>query len=1194
MSATNILIIEDNPISRKVVKVALEVEHYTVAEAIDGASGLDLAANQSFDLIIQDLFLPDMDGFALNKKLRGLPTVKDIPIFALSGFLSLLGESDKSGFTTFLLKPVAPLHLISVVKAHLHATKPSVHTVGKGKKILIADDNPIQLKLFAMQLRNVGFEVTTALDGVIALKEAINQKPDIIISDVLMPNLDGFSLCLEIKRDPKLCTIPVILLTSHYLENEDLVLADSVGASRYLTRVPDEEKLINEVLNMLNLTSSDIPVIPIEVTKDIKEMHMMRSIRQLEQQVLDNSQLALRCSMLMSQLALIDGIANALTSSTKDIEQSLKEVLYYCLDATGISKGALYLKKPNGIMALSQQVGYHEDQIGQVKSLFGISTLIPEIIKENKIFVLRENISSQKAFDFLFNANVKSAIFVPLFSGTKCMGILFLGSDMNNLLNTDNKEFARTLGMQFGQSIALASAFENVSSSEKRYRQLVEISPDAILIQQDGVFVYANKAALTLLDTKSQEELLTHSIYEYIHLDYRHIIKNYIQEQKTQESKTLVDIKVINLKGDILDVEIVVSPITFHDNPAIYMIMRDITDRKRSALHLEIQYEIAWILAESPTLYVATIKILKIICERLKWDCGAIWAVDKEANVLRCTRDWQIPDLKNASFHQESQNLSFASGEGLPGQVWKNRNVIWKSDVLEEDSFLRITSVAQIGLNTAVGFPIIYEGEVLGVIEFYSTKTLQPNYDLLLWFESIGNQFGMFLVRKHMEKQMLHLAEHDALTGLSNRNLLEQYLNTALDNAKENQQKLAILFLDLDHFKYINDSMGHQAGDHLLKEVSHRFSQCLRPQDTISRLGGDEFVIVIPNIQHDGEIVVIIDRLQNELSKEIILNEKEFTIKASIGVSFYPKDGTTVPALMKGADIAMYAAKEKGRNNYQFCNSEMTTKAENRIILQNDLRSALENNEFILFYQPKIDIKTQSVNGMEALIRWKRPNTLLLPGSFISAAESSDFIIPLGEWVFKTSCMQNKVWQDAKLPPVTVSVNLSVKNLNKQLLQVVENTFTETKVIPSSMEVELTESALMENVDNNIQVLRSLKDMGLKISIDDFGTGYSSLSYLKRFPIDVIKIDKSFVRDIATDPDDAAIVKAIITMSHSLNFKVIAEGVETLAQLKFLCDHGCDEIQGFYFSRPLPLSEATHFLKSARLDTFFDKSSFVA
>lgn len=1184
----NILIIEDNSISRKLLKVALENDSYNVFQAATGAEGLNLAKTLKLDLIIQDLVLPDIEGILLNQKLRALPNLKSIPIFAITGFLSQMDKYEgHQGFTTLLLKPIDPSFLLDVVKAYLPTALPTGVLKGEKKRVLIADDNPIQLKLLAMQLTNAGFEVISALDGQLALKEARNIHPDIIVSDVLMPNLDGFGLCLEIKKDEKLCTIPIILLSSHYLENEDLELAKKVGASSYLTRTPDEAKLVSELLRVLNTKMSTTST-TFELTEEIKEKHTIRSVRQLERQVSDNAKLAQRCASLMSQLTLINGIANALTVSGEDINSILKEVLYFCLDATGISKGALYIKKSD-IFILNNQIGYQQNEIKLVESLFGLTNLIPQIIKKGEPLTIPSDLLDKlEVKTFLEKARVLSASIIPLFSGAECLGILFLGSDLNNLSGENSKEFVRTLGLQFGQSISLATTFEKLSTSENRYRQLVEISPDAIFIHQDEKLVYANSAALTLLGSNNLNELINYSFMDFFPPDFRKTIEESIKSSTTLAHVPLFDGKITNLKGELLDVEIVISPFIYQEKSAVYMIMRDITDRKRSALHLEIQYAIAWTLAESATLAMATSKILKIICEQLEWDCGAIWAVDKEANVLRCTRVWQKPEILTEEFSRESQNVTWKSGEGLLGKVWKDKKPIWKANILKEDDFFRKNSVANVGLHTTTAFPIIYEKEVLGVFEFFNKKIIQSDPPLLLWFESIGNQFGLFLIRKHMEKQMLYLAEHDVLTGLSNRSLLEQYLNTALNNARDNNEKLAILFLDLDHFKYVNDSMGHQAGDLLLKEIAERFRQSLRPQDTISRLGGDEFIIIIPTIHETEALVEIISRLQKQLSSQILLKEKEFFITASIGISLYPENGTTVQNLIRAADLAMYAAKAKGRNNFQFCTPEMTIQAENRSLLQKNLRLALDKNEFLVYYQPKIDVATQKISGMEALIRWKKDDIIIMPGIFISAAEESELIIPMGEWVLKTAYLQNKAWQDAGLPTLTVSVNLSIRNLNKQLLDLVEKVINETNLQPNSFEIELTESVLMENVESNIQILRSLKEMGLQISIDDFGTGYSSLSYLKRFPIDTLKIDQSFVRDIATDPDDAAIVSAIIAMAHSLGFKVIAEGVETKDQLKFLCQHGCDQIQGFYFSRPLPVDEATLFIQEGKTSWDFD------
>lgn len=1186
-----ILIIEDNYISRNFLKKVLETENYYVIDAENGTKALDSATKQSFDLIIQDLILPDMDGFELNKKIRMLPGKEKIPIFAISGFLNQFDKEEKSasGFTQFLLKPIEASYLLDLIKVHLPLATTFNMLIGKGKHILIADDNPIQLKLFSMQLRNLGFEVTTALDGIIALQEAKIRKPDAIISDILMPNLDGYGLCIEIKRDPKLSDIPVMLLTSHYVEDEDLALANKVGASSYLTRIPDIDKLVNSLMEILNAKPLISNAVPFEVSVDVEKKHTIRTIRQLEQQVLENAKLGQRAAMLMSQLSLISAIVNALTSSSKNVYESLREVLYFCLDSTGISKGVLYLKKSQEKFIVNQQIGYRDDEINIIESFFGLDNLIQDIlVKKEPFAITQDNISIQNGNQFLASAQVKSALLVPLYSGEENLGVLFLGSDSINFLNEDTQEFIRTLGMQVGQSIALATSFEKLTSSEKRYRQLVEISPDAIFIQQNERFVYANNSALRMLGIKTIDELQSRSFYDYFPSDSLKIIQKHIHDNVNIVSESLPDLKLITLNGTQLDVEIVISSFIYQEKPAVYMIMRDITERKRSALHLEIQYRIAWVLAESDTLFVATAKMLQIICESLAWDCGLIWAVDKDENVLRCTRVWQNQNLKNDSFEIESLKQTFTPGTGLPGTAWKEKKAIWQPALLTDPNYIRKGSAAELGWATGVAFPIIHKNDVFGIIEFYSINIKYPDEHLLLWFESIGNQFGVFVMRKHLEKQMLYLAEHDVLTGLSNRSLLEQYLLSAIKTADEKHHKVAILFLDLDHFKYVNDSLGHHAGDDLLKEIADRFRRCLRPQDTVSRLGGDEFVIILSKINNTNEVNEIIDRIQNQLSRKVDLKNKEFFITASIGVSLYPDNGDSVQNLIKSADIAMYSAKEKGRNTYQFCTKEMTEIAENRGNLQSNLAKALDKNEFILYYQPKIDVATQKISGMEALIRWKSADTILLPFSFIAAAEGSDLIISIGEWVLKTAFMQNKVWQSAGLPNITMSVNLSVRNLNKELLLFVENILRETNLAPGSFEVELTESSLMINVENNINILKSLKDMGLKISVDDFGTGYSSLSYLKRFPIDTLKIDKSFVSNIAFDPDDAAIVTAIIAMAHSLGFRVIAEGVETEAQLKFLCQHGCDEIQGFYFSRPLPLNEATAFIRDSKLSWHFD------
>ncbi|MBA3813487.1 MAG: EAL domain-containing protein [Alphaproteobacteria bacterium] len=1179
-----ILIIEDNKLTRKMLRITLEsTKNYTVLTAQNGAEGLAMAEKYKPNLILLDLFLGDMNGVDINKKLRAMPDIKDIPIIALSGFLTGLNEQKNNlDFTAFLLKPIQPSLLIEIIKTHLLLAKDLDSLSGEGHQILIADDNAIQLKLLGMQLKNAGFQITTADDGLIALDKAKEKPPDAIISDILMPNLDGFGLCLAVRKDPKLSAIPVILLSSHYLEEADVELAHKVGANRYLTRTPDEKILINVLTDCLKEKKISLLNINSTIDSDIKEQHTNRLIRQLEQQILSNSQLSQKLAIQTSEIFLLTSVAKTLTMTNKKIEDTLTDVLCYLLDAAGASQAALYINQVNGSITLQQFMGFKESQRKELETFFGQPQLLTEcMMTQTPSVIPSQKMSKKETEEFLKRAKIQSGLIVPLNAGAVNHGVLFLGSSFTNLLGDHPLAFAHALGMQIGQSIALAEAFETLTTSEQQHRQLVETSPDAIFIQQDDKLAFVNAAGLKLLGEQKQKKILTQSILDFFQPADRQVMREYISGKDTTMELPFVEKKIARDDNKIIDVEVTASPFTYQNKPATYLIMRDISDSKQSKLHLEVQYAIAWTLAKSTTLQEATNEILKVICQRLSWDIGVIWVVDKKLNILRCVTIWQTPDITNDEFKKECLSLTLTPGQIFPGIAWKSRQAIWSSKF--NNDYLRVDAAAEIGLNTAICFPIIYENEILGVIEFFNRKSETLSQNLLSWFESLGNQFGLFLNRKHMEGQMLYLAEHDVLTGLANRKLIEESLRSELEKAKKYHKKLAVLFLDLDQFKLINDSMGHQVGDILLIEIAKILLTCVRPQDIIGRVGGDEFIIVFPHIYSNKDVVQIAQRIQKKLENKFLLKEKEFFTTASMGISLYPEDGDSVESLIKDADIAMYHAKEMGRNNFQFCTKDMTSKAGNRVMLQNSLHNALENNEFILYYQPKIDLKTRKTIGMEALIRWKRFNKVILPEKFIDAVEESDLIKPLTEWVLKTACIQNKEWQAKGLPSISVAINFSINNLNEHILETVENVLKTTGLHPHHLEIELTERILMKSVENNIHVLKSLKNLGVKISIDDFGTGYSSLSYLKRFPIDYLKIDKSFIQDITTNPDDSAIVVAIIVMAHSLGFKVIAEGVETKEQLTFLSKHGVDEVQGYYFSRPLSAKEAALFIQKGTI-----------
>ena len=435
--------------------------------------------------------------------------------------------------------------------------------------------------------------------------------------------------------------------------------------------------------------------------------------------------------------------------------------------------------------------------------------------------------------------------------------------------------------------------------------------------------------------------------------------------------------------------------------------------------------------------------------------------------------------------------------------------------------------------------------------------------------------------RKLAEKRIQYLATHDALTDLPNRLMFSQLLNHTIQSARRFKRQFALFFIDLDRFKVINDTLGHEAGDQLLQEIAKTFKRVLREIDVIARLGGDEFVILIEEVSDLTDVTGVAQRILSAAMKPLVLMGQECRITASIGISMYPKDAQDEQSLMKNADLAMYLAKEEGKNNYQFYSQKMKSQSFERLSLETNLRHALERQEFFLNYQAKLDFKTGGITGVEALLRWQNPDLGNVPPTrFIPMAEETGLIVPIGRWVLKTACAQNVAWQGQGLATVCMAVNLSVRQLmDDTLVPDIKAILKESGLAPNLLELEITESMLMQNPERVIRLLTEIKKMGVRLAIDDFGTGYSSLGQLKRFPIDTLKVDRSFIRDLSKNSDDRGITEAIIAMGKTLSLTVIAEGVETEEQEAFLRSHACDEMQGYYFSKPTPPDQFADLLR---------------
>jgi diguanylate cyclase (GGDEF)-like protein/PAS domain S-box-containing protein len=450
-----------------------------------------------------------------------------------------------------------------------------------------------------------------------------------------------------------------------------------------------------------------------------------------------------------------------------------------------------------------------------------------------------------------------------------------------------------------------------------------------------------------------------------------------------------------------------------------------------------------------------------------------------------------------------------------------------------------------------------------------------------------GNLLGAVIVfhdvsaARELSLRMSHLAQHDGLTDLPNRILLYDRLTQAMTLAKRRRKKLAVLFLDLDRFKHINDSLGHAIGDRVLQSVAERLRHCVRSTDTVSRQGGDEFVVLLSEVKKIQDAAVCAEKILAALSEPFGIDHHNLYAAASIGIATYPDDGTDADTLLKHADLAMYQAKDGNSNTFRFFERQMTLHLVERQEIESDLRRAIDRDQFVLYYQARVDLITEQIVGVEVLIRWKHPaRGLVQPDKFMAIAEESGVVVPLGRWVLREGCRQGRAWLDAGMPPVRVAVNISaVEVRDKDFVEGVRSVLAETGLEPGSLELEVTETALLQNSKAVATVLQAIKDLGVHLALDDFGTGYSSLSHVRRLPIDALKIDRSFIRELATNSDDASVVRAMISMGRSLQMKVVAEGVETREQLECLRRYGCPEGQGYYFSKAIDAADFTRLLR---------------
>ena len=720
---------------------------------------------------------------------------------------------------------------------------------------------------------------------------------------------------------------------------------------------------------------------------------------------------------------------------------------------------------------------------------------------------------------------------------------------------------------------------DKLRATEDTYRFLVEQSIVAVYMVQDGRFKYVNPRMAEIFGYSREEMLAAPSMLDFIYQeDHTLILENFRRRLEGEVRDMHYPFRIRHKDGHIVDVEAHGSITHIGGKPAIIGMGIEITERKAAEDRLREMEEKYRCMVEQSVVGVYMVQ-----------DGRFVYANAKLAEFFGCSQEEIVaaPSIFDFFHPEDHEVIKTNINRRLSGETQSLRYTL---RVRRKDNRNVILDVH--GTIARIGSAPLIIGMGIDITELQTAELeLKRHRDNLQ--EMVNEQTINLLGAKESAEKAMHeamaaeeraryLARNDALTGLPNRILLLDRLEQAIAHAQRYGNKVGLLFIDLDRFKNINDSLGHAIGDKLLQAAATRLVSCVRYTDTISRLGGDEFVILLTDI-HLGETVIeVAEKLLGAVALPYEIDGHELTTTISIGISIYPEHGGDMESLMKRADSAMYKAKAAGRNNYQMFTDDIDMVLSNRLSLENDMRRALEREEFILHYQPQIDLNSGKIIATEALVRWQHPiRGLLGPDQFIGIAEESGLILPLGKWVLREACRQNGAWQAAGLPAITVAVNLSALQLNRgNFLRDVTEILDETQMPPHWLLLELTESMVMQGGETILSTFKALKEMGVQLSIDDFGTGYSSLSYLKRFPIDSLKIDRSFIRDISTDPDDAAIVRAIISMGHSLRLSVVAEGVETDGQLAFLRQQHCDAVQGHYFSLPLPADELAFFLKN--------------
>ncbi|TWI70191.1 PAS domain S-box-containing protein/diguanylate cyclase (GGDEF)-like protein [Pseudoduganella lurida] len=1010
--------------------------------------------------------------------------------------------------------------------------------------ILIVDDRPTNRDYLMTLLGFTPHTLFEAADGAQALELCERHRPDLVITDILMPTMDGYEFVQRLRDIPALAGTPVIFFSATYSLPEMRAMAAACGVRTVLAK-PAEPEAIMDAVNA-ELAAEEGYALPAGVADAVAPPPPAPSAQPpetLADRMAALHELSLQLNGERDAGAMATGfcaVAGAILHADIVVlclldahEQSVQHV-----QATGIDAGLLQPVLTDraafpAVMMNRRDVLRSCRADGDVPALPGGHPQVDNLMA----IAVRDQFH---LYGWVYVANRRGA---SCFDGTDEQFLRMLSAQLAVAYENMNlyevvQRHAAQLQMEIS---ARRSADTALRASEARYRAMTQSAPDAIIGSDQEYVLHFNRAAETMFGYTEQEmagQPIVRLIADVSLAEHRERVARFRSNRERYYSNRIVELTLKRKNGEQFTAEMALSAVTVEGETIFTTILRDTTARRALEERLRLSAQVFDSTQDSITMTDAQANIIAVnpAFEQVT-GYSEREVVGQNPRLLRSGRH-------DSAFYRAIWHSLDTTGQWA-GEIWNRRR----------------------------------NGQVYP--ERIRINVVKDQREQVVAYVSVSSDISAL---KEAHTQVDFLSNHDPLTLLPNRNLLNDRLQLALTSAQHTGSQVALLLFDIDRLQRINDALGHATGDELLRELAARVSRIVPPGDTLAHLGADEFAVVLTRCQTVDDIIVTVRKLMDQVAQPVHLAGQDLYVTASVGISIYPRDGATPGALLTGADVALSHVKDDGRNNFHFYTGEMNAHALRWMSLEIHLRHALERRELQLFYQPQVSLTDGRISGVEALLRWNSAELgNVPPGDFIPLAEDSGLILPIGNWVIEEACRQNRAWQTAGLPPLTVAVNVSARQFAVgNLPAVVRNALNASGLSPRWLEVELTETVMMHDSEHVQMQLNELAAMGVSVSLDDFGTGYSSLGYLSRFRLDKLKIDQTFVRNITTEPRSAAIARATTALAHGLNLVVVAEGVETEGQLAFLRDMGCDKIQGYLFSRPIPADELGTMLREHR------------